>query len=129
MDASSQATGPSNQTQQCGSVTSVTNREPSKKGRWKLNRAIFDVDTAAALRINAQAISQIAEAQNPPLPEVIAPQETTGTVHPPDSLLEGPLEGVPVGHIVEEQLHAQSKYVSCWGYWSIVSQLTRAGAY
>ena len=119
MDASSQASGPSNRIQQYGTVPPVTNPEPPKRGRRKLNRAIFDIDTAAALRINAQSAPQIVEAKDPPFPEVTVRREVTGTIHPSDPLPEGPPESVPVehepdvGNLAEERPHAQSKDVSC----------------
>ena len=96
----------------------MTNTEPSKKGRRKLNRTIFDIDTAAALRTNAQAAPQVVEAGNPLLSEVTVIQETTGAVHPPDPLPDGPPESAPVEHaldvetLAEEQPHAQIEDVS-----------------
>ena len=95
------------------------NPEPPKKGRRKLNRAIFDIDTAAALRTNAQAVPQIVEARGPSFPEVTVRQVAAGAVHPSDPLLEGspendPVERAPdVGNLAEKQSHPQSKDVSC----------------
>lgn len=120
MDASSQASCPSNRTQQpYGTIPPVTNPEPSKKGRRKLNSAIFDIDTAAALRTNAQTAPKTVEVKGSPFSDVAIRQEATGTVHQTDSLPEGPpesasMERAPdVGNLAEEQLHAKIKDVSC----------------
>lgn len=120
MDASSQASGLSNQNQQYGTVSPATNPEPMKKGRRRLNKAIFDIDTAAALRTSTQAAPRIVETRGLPSPEVTIRQEATGAVHPSDPLPEGPppesapMEHAPdMGNLAEEQPHAQSKDVSC----------------
>ena len=82
-----------------------------------MNRAIFDVDTAAALRTKAHAEPPTVGTNSPPLPEGIVQQEVTGVAVPPDPLLKGPSEGVPVerplviGDVAEEQ-RTQSKEVS-----------------
>jgi hypothetical protein len=116
VDASSQIA--SNKAQQPRAVPPVTNPELPKKGRRKLNKAIFDVDTAAALRTKTQARPPMTETKNPPLPEVTVQQEATGVVTPPDLPPKGPEEGTPaehlldVGNVVEEQLQVQSKDVS-----------------
>lgn len=118
-DASMQATVLSNQTQQPRPVSPVTNPEPPKKRRRKLNRAIFDVDTAAALKTKAQAEPSIVEAKNPPYSEVTIQQEVTGEVMPPDPLVKGspecnPVERSPdVVNAAGEQSHTPSKNVSC----------------
>lgn len=115
MDASSQASGPSNQIQQYGTAPPVTTPGPPRKGRRKLNRTIFEIDTAAALRTNTQVVPQIVEANGPPLPMVTVRQEAAGAVHPSDPLPEGPLENAPaerapdVGNLAEERFHSQSK--------------------
>ena len=118
VDASSQVAGSSNKAQQLRTVPPVTNPELQKKGRRKLNKAIFDVDAAAALRTNTQAKPPIAETKNPPLPEVTVQQEAIGVVTPPDLPPKGPSEATPAehlldaGNVVEEQLQVQSKDVS-----------------
>ena len=116
--ASAQATSLSNQMQQSGTILPVTNLQPPKKGRRKLNRAIFDVDTAAALRIKVQAEPPTAGTNSPSLPEGIVQQEAAGAAIPTDSPLKGSSEGVPeerpliVGNVPEEQLRTKSKEVS-----------------
>jgi len=105
--------------QQSGTILPVTNPQPLKRGRRKLNRAIFDVDTAAALRTKAQAEPPTVGTNSPPLPEGTAQQEATGVAISPDPLLKVPADGVPVvrplvaGDVAEEQLRYQSKEVSC----------------
>jgi len=91
-----------------------------KKGRRRLNKAIFDIDTAAALRTSTQATPRIVETRGSPSPEVAIKQEATGVVHPSDPIPEGPPpESAPmeraldVGNLAEEQPHTQSKDVSC----------------
>jgi len=119
VDAPSQASGLSNQIQQYGTVSPVTNPEPLKRGRRKLNKAIFDIDTAAALRTSTQAAPWIVEARGLSPPEVTIRQEAAGSVHPSDPLPEGPPESalteraLDVGNSAEEQPHTQSKDVSC----------------
>ena len=113
------ATNMSNQMRQSGTILPVTNPQTLKKGRRKLNRAIFDVDTAAALRIKAQAELPTVGTNSPPLPEGTVQQEAAGVTIPPDPLLKGPSKGVPVerslvvGSVAEEQLPTQNKEVSC----------------
>ena len=105
--------------QQSGTILQVTNPQPLKKGRRKLNRAIFDVDTAAALRIKAQAEPPTVRTNSPPFTEGTVQQEATGVAIPPDPLLKGPSEGVPeerplaTGNVAEKKLRTQSKEVSC----------------
>lgn len=101
-DASPQVAGPGNQMQQPGFVPLVSNSEPPKKRRRKLNMTIFDIDTAAALRTKAQAEPSIVEAKNPPCPEVVVQQEATGAVIPPER-------------------PTQSKHVGCRDRWSTTS--------
>lgn len=96
----------------------MTNPEPSKKGRRKLNKAIFDIDTAAALRTNAQATPKIAEARSPPLPEGMIRRGVEDVNHPPDPFPKSSPESAPVEHAsgagnsTLEQQRAQSKDVS-----------------
>lgn len=121
-DAPSQAAGPSNQAQQPGTVLLATKPEPQKKGRRKLNSAIFEVDTAAALRTKSQAGNRVVEPNNSPVPEVNVKHEATGAVHRPVSLSENPPDVAPMehelnaGNSVEEEPHAQSKDVSLRGF-------------
>lgn len=118
MDASSQASGLSNQIQQCGTASPATNPEPTRKGRRRLNKAIFDIDTAAALRTSTKTAPQIVDARGPQSPQVTVIQEATGAVHSPDPSPEAPPMSAPmeraldVGNLAEEQPHAQSKDVS-----------------
>ena len=64
-----------------------------------MNRAIFYIDTAAALRTNAQVAPQVVETGNPgPFPEVTVIQGVTGAVHPQDPLPGDPPESAPVEH-------------------------------
>jgi len=134
-EASSQAAVMSNHIYQSGNAPPATTPEPPKKGRRRLNRAIFEVDTAAALRTKAQAGPSIAEATNPLFPEVTVQQEATGTVHPPNPLPEGPPEGALVEHApdvgssTEDQPQAQSEDVSSWDRRSTVSRLIRIGVH
>ena len=116
--ASAQATSLGNQMQPSGPILPVTNPRPLKKGKRKLNRAIFDVDTAAALRVKAQAEPPTVKTNGPSLPEGTVQQEATG-VAPLHPLLKGPSEGVPVerplvvGNVTEEQQRTPSEEVSC----------------
>ena len=126
---SSQALGPNNQIHQRGTAPPVTNPEPSKKGRRKLNRAIFDIDTAAALRTNAQATPKTAEAKSPPLHESAIRQGVENVNHPPDPVSKSFAESAPVerapgvGNLKVEQPRAQSKDVSCSGCQTTSSRL------
>lgn len=115
---------PSSEMQHSGTVPSVTNPEPLKKGRRKLNKAIFDVDTAAALRTKAQPGLSIIETKGP-LSSGVTVQEATGAVHPPDPLTEGHPKGAPVEHEpgvgnLAEEPQDQIKDVSCHDRWSTV---------
>ena len=134
MDAPPQPTGPNNQAQQSETVPPVTNPELPKKGRRKLNRAIFDIDAAAALRIKAQTGPPTIETKNHPLPGPTI-QQATDAAHLLDPLLKGPSEGTLVErtpdseNLAEEQPQAQSKDVSFRDRRRIVSQLIRIGTH
>lgn len=127
------APAPVTHVQQSWTSPPVTNPQPPKKSRRKLNRAIFDVDTAAALRIKAQVEPPIVGTKNPAVPEVTVKQ-IVGAVTLPDPLLKGPSEGSTVDHppdmgnVAGEQLRTQSKDVSCRIRPNAVSQLIVTGA-
>jgi hypothetical protein len=126
--------GPSNQAQQSGIVPLATEPEPQRKGRRKLNRAIFDIDTAAALRTKVQPGHQMAEAKNPPVSDVTDQGEGTSTVHPParspeESSRSYPTERFPNVGSSAEQPQTPSKEVSYWAFRSFRSQLTGTGTY
>jgi hypothetical protein len=131
----SQAAGPSHQAQQSRTTSPATIPEPPRKGRRKLNKAIFDVDTVAALRSKTQAGLQTIQVNDPPAPKVTVQQEVTGVVHPPVRLREVPLE-IPlterapnVENITGEHPEAQTKGVSYWEFQCTITQLTKTEAY
>ena len=117
VDASSQAAGPSNQGQQPRTVSPTTVPELRRKGRRKLNSAIFEVDTAAALRTKAVDVNNS---------EATTQHEATGAVHPPVRLTEGPTERAPnVENLAEEQPQVKTKDVSISDSQITVTRLTR----
>lgn len=117
-DALSQAAGPSNQVQQSGTSSPATMPEPQRKGRRKLNKAIFDVDTMAALRSKTQMGHQTLQVNDPPPPNVTTQQKATGMIHPSIRLPEGPpdsplMDRAPnAENLTGEHLEFQTKDVS-----------------
>ena len=99
VDSLSQAAGPNNQAQKSGTISSVTIYEPQKKGRRKLNKTIFDVDTAAALRTKTQTRPQTIEvkieANNPQILNNTVQQKAADVIHPSVQLPWGSPE-IPV---------------------------------
>ena len=133
-DALAQSTGPNYQMQQSGTFPPATTPRPPKKSRRKLNSAIFDVDTAAALKIKAQAEPPMVGTKKETVPEVIVQRVVTGADILPDPPLKGPSEGAPVehplgvGNVAGEQLQTQHRDVSRRNHPNIVSQLIKTGA-
>jgi len=132
-DAPAQTTGLIHQIQRSETLPPVTTPQPPKKGRRKLNRAIFDVDTAAALRIKAQVEHPMVKTNDLQLPEVTVQQEAMEAILP-DPLFKAPSDSAPVehpldvGNVAKEQLCTQSKDVGSRNSQS-THKLIRVGAH
>ena len=100
-----------------------------------MNKAIFDVDTMAALRIKAQPGHQEIEANMSPSHKATVQQKAAVVAQPPAQLSEGPpkaplVERVPnAENSIGERPQAQSKDVSYRDFQSTLSQLTGTEAH
>lgn len=133
VDVPSQVAGPSNHMQHSETIPPTTNPGPPRKRRRKLNSAIFDVDTAAALRIKAHTESPTTELKGPPFPEVTVQQEAPEVATPSDPLLKPPHEITPVERLSDVvdveggQPRAQSEDANFRNHQSTTSQLAETG--